>query len=268
MTNAAAFLYKWTHIPTGKWYIGSRTAKGCSLTDGYICSSIYVKPLIQSDPMNWKRDVLVIGESKYIRALENSYLKLIGAKEDVLSFNRSNNASLNLTSSSIEGKIRITNGSINLTIFPTELELYVTAGWTLGFSDAVKNNMKKNHANVSGKNNPMFGTTRPGNNLGYKHTDQSRQKMRGPKSDNHKLALSASKQGNKNPMFGAKQNKKECPHCGNQIAVNAYSRWHGNNCKILSNTPTNQSVSEALVYLIEEALIGNEVLLGDTHNVR
>ena len=33
-----AFLYKWTHIPTQKWYVGSRTAVGCHIDDGYICS--------------------------------------------------------------------------------------------------------------------------------------------------------------------------------------------------------------------------------------
>ena len=29
------FVYKWTHIPTQKWYVGSRTAKGCHQADGY-----------------------------------------------------------------------------------------------------------------------------------------------------------------------------------------------------------------------------------------
>ena len=42
-----AFLYKWIEISTDKWYIGSRTANGCHPTDGYICSSKIVKPLIR-----------------------------------------------------------------------------------------------------------------------------------------------------------------------------------------------------------------------------
>ena len=32
-SNTQSFLYKWTHIPTKKWYVGSRTAAkvfGCS----------------------------------------------------------------------------------------------------------------------------------------------------------------------------------------------------------------------------------------------
>ena len=45
-SNTQSFLYKWTHIPTQKWYVGSRTASGCHINDGYICSSIEVKPMI------------------------------------------------------------------------------------------------------------------------------------------------------------------------------------------------------------------------------
>lgn len=53
-----AFVYKWTNIPTGKWYIGVRTKNGCHINDGYICSSKIVKPLILSNPSDWKRDIL------------------------------------------------------------------------------------------------------------------------------------------------------------------------------------------------------------------
>jgi hypothetical protein len=70
---ATAFLYKWTHIPTQKWYIGSRTAKGCSLTDGYICSSKIVKPMILENKNDWKREILVIGSSEYILQIERKY---------------------------------------------------------------------------------------------------------------------------------------------------------------------------------------------------
>lgn len=35
-SSTQAFLYKWTHIPTQKWYVGSRTAVGCHINDGYI----------------------------------------------------------------------------------------------------------------------------------------------------------------------------------------------------------------------------------------
>jgi hypothetical protein len=31
--------------------------------------------------------------------------------------------------------------------------------------------------------------------------------------------------------LGSKREKRQCPHCQQLIAVNAYPRWHGDNCK-------------------------------------
>ena len=85
-----AFLYKWTELSTGKWYVGSRTAQGCNVHDGYICSSKYVKPMIIENIDNWTRTILVVGTPTYIRSLETLYLQLINAKADAMSYNRSN----------------------------------------------------------------------------------------------------------------------------------------------------------------------------------
>lgn len=85
-----AFLYRWTHVPTGKWYVGSRVAVGCHPEDGYVCSSKTVKPMIHEAPTEWVREVLVIGESLYIRELEASYLTALDAKNDPMSFNLHN----------------------------------------------------------------------------------------------------------------------------------------------------------------------------------
>jgi hypothetical protein len=85
-----AFVYKWTHIPSLKWYIGSRTAKGCNPNDGYICSSKIVKPMILNNPKEWKRDIIATGNSKDMLNFEIDILKLFDAKNDVRSFNRAN----------------------------------------------------------------------------------------------------------------------------------------------------------------------------------
>ena len=39
------------------------------------------------------------------------------------------------------------------------------------------------------------------------------------------------KLGEKNGMFGRKQEKKHCPHCNRDVAINTYTRFHGDNCK-------------------------------------
>jgi len=85
-----AFVYKWIHKPTGMWYIGSRTAKGCNIHDGYICSSKIVKPIIEQKPEDWERYILKEGSVSEMRKHEASLLKLYNAKDDPMSFNRSN----------------------------------------------------------------------------------------------------------------------------------------------------------------------------------
>jgi len=81
------YLYKLTQKSTGKWYVGSRTAKKCCPDEGYICSSRHVKPLYLENPSDWIREILVIGPAQYIRELEANYLKILNAKKDPMSYN-------------------------------------------------------------------------------------------------------------------------------------------------------------------------------------
>lgn len=85
-----AYVYKWTHIPTLKWYVGSRTAKGCHPDDGYICSSKIVKPLIKANPEQWRREVVAIGDPVEMLDLESIILEITDAKFDQRSFNLHN----------------------------------------------------------------------------------------------------------------------------------------------------------------------------------
>ena len=85
-----AFVYRWTHIPTGRWYIGSRTKKGCHIEDGYICSSRLVLPLVQAHPEEWRRDILALGLPQDMRKLETELLKNANAARNPQSFNQSN----------------------------------------------------------------------------------------------------------------------------------------------------------------------------------
>lgn len=85
-----AYIYKWTHLPSMKWYIGSRTRKNCHPEDGYICSSKIIKPLIIKYPADWQREILFVGISSEIRELEGLILSLFDAKKDPRSFNQDN----------------------------------------------------------------------------------------------------------------------------------------------------------------------------------
>lgn len=88
--TTVAYLYRLTQISTGKWYEGSRTAKGCHPNDGYICSSNEVQPMVLANPNDWKREILLIGNPKYIRAMEEKRLISLDAKRDPMSFNCDN----------------------------------------------------------------------------------------------------------------------------------------------------------------------------------
>lgn len=85
-----AFVYRWKQKSTGKWYIGVRSAKNCHINDGYTCSSKIVKPLIESNPGDWSREILAMGESKFMVQLESEILQELDAKNDPDSYNLHN----------------------------------------------------------------------------------------------------------------------------------------------------------------------------------
>lgn len=85
-----AYLYKWTELSTGKYYIGARYAKGCHPDDGYLCTSKIVKPMILENRDNWKREVLCVGNPDDIVKLESAYLTALDAKNDLMSYNKHN----------------------------------------------------------------------------------------------------------------------------------------------------------------------------------
>lgn len=85
-----AYVYKWTHLPTMKWYVGSRTAKNCHPSDGYICSSKLVKPMILESVGEWKREIIATGNVEEMLTLETLILEISDAKNDSRSFNQHN----------------------------------------------------------------------------------------------------------------------------------------------------------------------------------
>jgi len=89
-TQTQAFVYKWTHLPTLRWYIGSRTAQGCCPADGYICSSRQVLPLIESAGSEWTRTVVATGEPADMLELETVILETVDARNDPRSYNQHN----------------------------------------------------------------------------------------------------------------------------------------------------------------------------------
>lgn len=72
----------------------------------------------------------------------------------------------------------------------------------------------------SGENNSRYGV---------KVSEETKQKMReraiGRKQDPETIKKKA------DAVRGSKREKRLCPHCSQEIAVNTYTRWHGDRCK-------------------------------------
>jgi hypothetical protein len=199
MSNS--YVYKWTHLPTMKWYVGSRTAKAAHINDGYICSSKFVKPLIIANPEEWKREIIDTGSKEDMLNLESDILQLFNAAKDPRSFNKSN----------ADGKFY-------------EPATYGMLGKT--HSDETKKRMSlkaiaycndplvKSHRSItrSGANNPSYG--KPGTMLGQKHTPEALQKM---------IDYRTGK------IYGPRV-KSACIHCGFLCAPNIMARYHGDKC--------------------------------------
>lgn len=71
-----------------------------------------------------------------------------------------------------------------------------------------------------GENNNMFGKS---------HSHETIEKIR----EKAKLRTYSAETNEKRRLasLGSKREKKLCPHCNNEVAVNGYARWHGDNCK-------------------------------------
>ena len=87
------------------------------------------------------------------------------------------------------------------------------------FNDVWLANMSK--AKLGSKNHMH------GKNHNESTVEMIRQKATGRKQSAETIAKKAE------AIRGTKREKKLCPHCSKEVAVNGYARWHGDNCKQL-----------------------------------
>lgn len=229
--NTIPYLYRWIHIPTGMWYIGSKTQKGWDPTqhEKYLCSSKIVKPLILENRNEWHYEILVIGNAKYIRELETKYLLILDAKNNPSSFNQSNAC--------------------------------FDPGNRLGRKETVETRKKKSLAR-QGNKNPSYGKRGKLSPLyGRKDSDETKQKKsiklieyNKIRPNEHNKNISKALKGNpnvglkkeRNPSWGRPEvadriNKlppKTCPYCDKTVSIGNYARWHGSNCKKIIRPPS------------------------------
>ena len=214
-----SFVYKWTHLPTGKWYIGSRTAKGCHPEDGYISSSELIKPLIKQNPSEWEREIIKTGSPEEMINLETTLLESLDAKNDLMSFNQHNG----------DGKF-------------TRTGVVVSEDTRKKQSESIK----KVHPN-RGKPSPNRGKIaseetrkkQSESKLGKKRkpfTEQTIEKMKVAakvKAENRGYVPCPDhlKEYFREKYKGQKKQEHTCPYCGKVGSGGSMTRWHFENCK-------------------------------------
>jgi hypothetical protein len=223
-----AYIYKWTHIPSSKWYIGVRTKEGCHPNDGYICSSRIVKPLIQTSPNDWVREILHTGIPEDMIKLEATILTEIDAKNDPNSYNLQN------------GDGKFTTTGIDM---PDEWRQKISEG-NRGKrrSEEAKENYRRANSEKAKDPNYLLKLRKP---KPEGHGAKVSAATRGvQKSDEHRASMSKARKGVKTGPCSEERKKAisqalkgkhtlplvTCPHCGFEGRANM-KRWHFDNCK-------------------------------------
>ena len=203
--NNQAYVYKWTHLLSRKWYIGSRTAKGCNPNDGYICSSRIVKPLIQSNPQDWNREIIDTGDANSMRELEQEILMLFDAVNDRRSFNRSNGGGVGrVEKHTDEAKERIRQYQKANSIGPKN-HMYGKTPWNKGITKS--NYPELNWGGVKlGEKRPGIGGVKKGNKAWNKGGTIPKLKGR-PRSPETIAKIKASKAAN--PWRASEEQRKK-----------------------------------------------------------
>lgn len=225
-----AFVYKWTETSTNKWYIGSRTAKGCHINDGYICSSKTVKPLVIDNPNNWVREILVIGDPQYIITVETDYLTTLDAKNDKQSYNLHNgDGKFNSTGveHSDETRAKRSKSLKGHQVSKESIAKGVATRLANGGYVVSEETKQKHRDHIAAYGHPMKDKH---------HSEESCEKMSKAKKGkscgelNNFYNKQHSEETKLTISIKAKR-KRTCPHCGLIGSISNMTRWHFDNCK-------------------------------------
>lgn len=234
--TTTAYVYKWVHIPSLKWYIGSRTANQCHPDDGYICSSKTVKPMILENSKNWRREIIATGTIKEMLELESEILNTLDAKNDPRSFNQHNgDGKFSRIGISQSGNKNPMFGKGSFAKGKTYEELY-----GLDKAQELKELRKKNatgrklnKCSIDKMSKSISASTK-----GRPKSESFKQKLKQPKSEQHKQAISKSLVGktrstehSQNLSNSIKNSRATCMHCGFSSTKSAITRYHNENCR-------------------------------------
>lgn len=228
----------WIHIPSRMWYVGSKSSATChpDYHEKYICSSRIVKPLVKKNRSEWTYTILAIGDKKYIRELEKKYLRLLNAKNDPTSFNKSNacveydRSGLKDSLLTRQKKSAAKQGELN-PMFGKRGKACPHYGkqHSLERKQKQSEGVKKYAANRPDSHNQNISNSLKGNpNVGV---CGERNGMFGKTASEYNKQMSKLKNSGKNNPMCKPENQKICEYCKKTVAKNHYTMFHGEKCK-------------------------------------
>lgn len=175
-----AFTYIWTDHKTNKFYVGSH--KGTP-DDGYVCSSKLMLEQYSVRPKDFTREIIATGSFLDMRNFEATLLDKLDAKRNPSMYNQHNgNGDFYLKGHTVISKKKIGDANRG-NIRPDVVERN-----KLGQSEETKEKISKNHQDVSGKNNPMYGKTHSKMTV-EKMSENRKGKGTKPKSEETKIKM-------------------------------------------------------------------------------
>lgn len=197
-----AFVYCWTDHKTGMLYVGSH--KG-TLDDGYVCSSKLMLEEYKKRPEDFTRQIVAEGSYVDIIKLEEVILTSVNAKLNEQFYNQHNG-----------------NGNFYL-------------------KRQTQSARKKQSISKMGDKNPNHKSKLTKEKMEW-FIEHGKKRRGDVRTIDQRKNYSKSKIGDKNPNYGKKgcfdhinTQKHKCENCGFETTLGNYKRWHGPNCRRLSN---------------------------------